>query len=82
MPPWADLVGHRQVRRRQGDERGEYFVHVKGGWSGGSRVESRKDWGREQGDNGGRAELRREGRALMAMKHDIINGCRPKCPVS
>ena len=48
MPPWADLVGHRQVRRRQGDERGEYFVHVKGG----SRVESGKGAGGQRRKGG------------------------------
>ena len=59
---------------RQGDERGEYFVHVKGAElkAGRTRGRARREGGTPKGG--------REG-ALMAMKHDIINGCRsPKLP--
>ena len=53
MPPWADLVGQERRRQavRQGDERGEYFVHVKGGWKGAELKAGRTS---EQGDKGGR----------------------------
>ena len=61
------------------------------GREGGNGVESRKNRGENRaGDNGGRKggtpKGGREGGegkgALMAMKHDIINGCRPKCLIS
>ena len=62
---------------RQGDERGEYFVHVKG-----AELKAGRTRGRASGE-GGTPKGGREGEgALMAMKHDIINGCRPKCLIS